>query len=59
MTFSEQAFGIDPRKAASQFNDFAKKNMGAGVQGGAAGAVLGTIFPLGGPLFGALAGSDY
>ena len=57
MTFSEQAFGIDPRKAASQFNDFAKKNMGAGVQGGAAGAVLGTIFPLGGPLFGALAGS--
>lgn len=57
MTFSEQAFGIDPRKAASQFNDFAKKNMGAGVQGGAAGAVLGTIFPLGGPLFGALAGT--
>ena len=53
----EQAFGIDPRKAASQFNDFAKKNMGNAVQGGAAGALLGTLFPLGGPLFGAMAGS--
>lgn len=53
----EQAFGIDPKKAASQFNDFAKKNMGNAVQGGAAGALLGTIFPLGGPLFGAMAGS--
>ena len=53
----EQAFGIDPKKAASQFNDFAKKNMGNAVQGGAAGALLGTLFPLGGPLFGAMAGS--
>jgi len=53
----EQAFGIDPRKAAVQFNDFAKKNMGNAVQGGAAGALLGTLFPLGGPLFGAMAGS--
>ena len=53
----EQAFGVDPRKAASQFNDFAKKNMGNAVQGGAAGALLGTLFPLGGPLFGAMAGS--
>lgn len=53
----EQAFGIDPRKAAAQFNDFAKKNMGNAVQGGAAGALLGTLFPLGGPLFGAMAGS--
>lgn len=53
----EQAFGVDPRKAAAQFNDFAKKNMGNAVQGGAAGALLGTLFPLGGPLFGAMAGS--
>jgi murein DD-endopeptidase MepM/ murein hydrolase activator NlpD len=53
----EQAFGIDPRKAALQFNDFAKKNMSNAVQGGAAGALLGTLFPLGGPLFGAMAGS--
>ena len=53
----EQAFGVDPRKAAVQFNDFAKKNMGNAVQGGAAGALLGTLFPLGGPLFGAMAGS--
>ena len=53
----EASFGINPREAAHQFNDFAKKNMGAGVQGGAAGAILGTIFPLGGPIFGALAGS--
>ena len=49
--------GKDPVKAAGQVKDYVVKNTPEIVKGGALGGILSTVFPLGGPLMGALAGS--
>ena len=55
--FTMQALGTDPAKALGETKKYIVKNTPELMKGGMAGALLGTVFPLGGPLFGALAGS--
>lgn len=55
--FSLSAFGTNPEKAISETNKYIQKNMSDITTGGIGGALLGTIYPLGGPLIGAVAGS--
>lgn len=55
--FSLNAFGTNPEKAIKDINKFIQKNIGDLTTGGVGGALAGTIFPLGGPLIGAVAGS--
>lgn len=55
--FSLSALGTNPEKAISDTNKFVQKNMGDITTGGIGGALVGSIFPLGGPLIGAVAGS--
>ena len=55
--FFETAFGLNIKDALEEANDLVKKNMGKGIDGGMKGAILGTIFPLGGPIIGAMAGA--
>ena len=55
-SFMYQAFGTNPEKAASDLQKGIIKNTPEIMKGGALGAIAGTMFPLGGPLFGAIAG---
>ena len=55
--FFESAFGFRIGDAIEEANDLVKKNLGRGIDGGMKGAILGTLFPLGGPLIGAMAGA--
>lgn len=55
--FSLSALGTNPEKAIKDTNKFVQKNMGDITSGGIGGALVGSIFPLGGPLIGAVAGS--
>lgn len=55
--FSLSALGTNPEKALKDTNKFVQKNMGDITSGGIGGALVGSIFPLGGPLIGAVAGS--
>ena len=55
--FSLSALGTNPEKAIKDTNKFVQKNMGDITTGGIGGALVGSIFPLGGPLIGAVAGS--
>ena len=55
--FTLSAFGTNPEKAIKDTNKFIQKNIGDITSGGIKGAIAGTIFPLGGPFIGALAGS--
>ena len=54
--FMMQATGTDPEKAAEQLHTFVTKNTPEMAKGGAAGALIGTLFPLGGPILGAMGG---
>lgn len=53
-----QMTGTDPIKAMERTRDYFDKNLGNMIKGGAAGALLSTVFPLGGPLMGALVGAS-
>ena len=55
--FLTNAFGTNPEKVIKDTNKFIQKNIGDITSGGVGGAIAGTIFPLGGPLIGAVAGS--
>ena len=55
--FALSALGTNPEKAIKDTNKFVQKNMGDITTGGIGGALVGSIFPLGGPLIGAVAGS--
>ena len=55
--FSTQAFGTDPKKALQLAEDYMFENKKDLAKGGIGGAILSTIFPLGGPLMGALVGA--
>ena len=55
--FALSAFGTNPEKAIKDTNKFIQKNIGDLTSGGVKGAITGSIFPLGGPFIGALAGS--
>ena len=55
--FAMQAIGTDPSKAMEETKKYVIHNTPELMKGGMAGALIGSIFPLGGPLFGALAGS--
>ena len=55
--FSSNIFGFDTEKAINITNKYIRKNMDNITTGGISGAILGTIFPLGGPLIGAMAGT--
>ena len=55
--FALSAFGTNPEKAIKDTNKFVQKNMEDITTGGIGGALVGSIFPLGGPLIGAVAGS--
>lgn len=52
-----QAFGTDPVKAAELSKNFILKNSFSLAKGGAIGALLSAVFPLGGPLMGSLIGA--
>ena len=55
--FSNAAFGTDMDLAGKKITDFVKKNTPEIAGGGAVGALLSLVFPLGGPLMGAVAGA--
>lgn len=55
--FSLSALGTNPEKALKDTNKYIQKNIGDITSGGIGGALVGSIFPLGGPLIGAVAGS--
>ena len=55
--FTQNAFGTDINKAAKVTGDVITKNFPELAAGGIVGALASTIFPLGGPLFGAVAGA--
>lgn len=55
--FTQNAFGTDLNKAAKVTGDVITKNFPELASGGIVGALASTIFPLGGPLFGAVAGA--
>lgn len=55
--FTQNAFGTDLNKAAKVTGDVITKNFPELAAGGIVGALASTIFPLGGPLFGAVAGA--
>ena len=55
--FLTNAFGTNPEKVIKDTNKFIQKNIEDITSGGVGGAIAGTIFPLGGPLIGAVAGS--
>jgi hypothetical protein len=52
-----QAFGTDPVKAAELSRNYIMKNSFSLAKGGAIGALLSAVFPLGGPLMGSLIGA--
>lgn len=54
--FVNAAFGTDPKKAAEYSGEYIKKNSKSLVSGGLGGAILSTVFPLGGPFMGAMLG---
>ena len=55
--FALQATGTDPAKALEETKKYIVHNTPELMKGGMAGALLGTVLPLGGPLFGAAAGA--
>lgn len=54
---SNRAFGLDVGKASDLTLEYITKNLGSAMGGAGIGALLSAVFPLGGPLFGAVAGS--
>lgn len=55
--FMDAAFGIDSKKAIDTADKTIRKNLPELAKGGAFGALLSTVLPLGGPLMGALVGA--
>lgn len=55
--FIGQAFGIDAGKAAKETKNFVSNNFKDLAGGGTVGALLSLVFPMGGPLMGAVAGA--
>lgn len=55
--FANRAFGVNVQQAAKLSTDFVKDNYKEIAGGGTVGTLLSTIFPLGGPLMGAITGA--
>ena len=55
--FANQAFGTDPVRATGLAKDYLMKNKKDVAKGSVGGALLSAVFPLGGPLMGAVVGS--
>lgn len=55
--FMSQAFGKDPVMAVEETKDYITHHVPEIAKGGMVGALAGTLFPLGGPLFGAIGGA--
>ena len=55
--FANRAFGVNVQQAAKLSTDFVKDNYKELAGGGTIGTLLSTIFPLGGPLMGAITGA--
>ena len=55
--FMNQMFGVDPSRAIEETKKFVIHNTPEMMKGGMAGALVGTLFPLGGPLLGAVGGA--